>query len=131
MIFADTSALFASLDGNDKRSEKARAVFEDILSKSERFVTTNYVVVELIALVQRRLGMPAAQEAIQVLIPELTVSFVDRSLHEAGVALLLSEPRRHLSLIDCTSIAFMRRTGITRAFAYDADFDHFGITSVC
>jgi predicted nucleic acid-binding protein len=31
-----------------------------------------------------------------------------------------------LSLIDCSSFVFMRRSGIRRAFSFDRDFKHSG-----
>lgn len=131
MIFADTSALYTLLDRREQTHAPVAAAFRALMENEQRLVTTNYVVHELISLAQRRIGMDAVDRIVRAILPVLSVSYVDQYLHETGLNILLRERRRHLSLTDCTSIAFMRRAGITQIFALDSDFAQFGITSVC
>jgi uncharacterized protein len=127
MIFVDTSALFAVADVDDAAHSQATAVMRSLASDDADLVTTNYVVLELLSLVQRRLGMRVVSGITNDLLPGIDIACVTDELHVASVEFFLGENRRQLSLVDCSSIVFMRRRKITRAFAYDADFKHFGI----
>ncbi len=129
MIFVDTSALFAVHDGDDLAHGRASQAWVEMLESKARLVTTNYVETEATALFQRRLGMHAVRALFQSL-RACRVHSIDSDIHSAGVEMLLTQNRRHLSLVDCTSFATMRRLGITQAFAYDRDFEEFGFTPV-
>lgn len=59
IVFVDTSALFALVDRDDEFHGPARSFFPELATRT--LVTHNYVVVEMIALVQARLGLAAAR----------------------------------------------------------------------
>lgn len=126
MIFVDTTAFYALLDDQDESHDAAAALWAALAQRRESLHTTNYVVVETTSLLQARLGVKPARVFHDDLLAVIQVHMVDSSLHEAAVDLLFSESRRHLSLIDCSSFVFMRRSGIRRAFSFDRDFKHFG-----
>lgn len=130
MIFVDTSALYALLDSGDASHARARATWSRVREPRIPLVSTNYVVVELTAVVQARLGHSAVRDLHTSLLPLIEMHFVAQSLHAAAIELLLGEQRRRLSLVDCTSFLFMRRHSIASAFAYDRDFKDFGFTLV-
>ncbi|HVA26728.1 MAG TPA: PIN domain-containing protein [Candidatus Baltobacteraceae bacterium] len=130
MIFVDTSALYALVDWDDAAHSSATAILQALLRDRRKLVSTNYVIVELLSLVQRRKGMAAVAKIIADVLPGIEHVIVDADLHDAALELCLGENRRHLSIVDCSSIAFMRRTKITRAFAFDTDFERFGIELV-
>jgi predicted nucleic acid-binding protein len=48
--------------------------------------------------------------------------WVDETLHEAGLDLLLSRKSRRISLVDAVSFSVIRQRAIDRVFAYDDDF---------
>ena len=120
--FVDTSAFLAFLDRDDEHHVKAAQTWKGLLRGSARLSTTNYVLVELLALTQNRLGLKAVRAFERSIRPVLTVHWVDSGLHEAAVASLLSQPRRRLSLVDCVSFECMRRAGIRHYFAFDRHF---------
>jgi predicted nucleic acid-binding protein len=61
-VFVDTSALYALLDAGDAQHAAARAVWADLLTAGGASpMTHGLVVVETVALVQRRLGLAAVQ----------------------------------------------------------------------
>jgi predicted nucleic acid-binding protein len=120
-VFVDTSALLALIDDADERHDAADQAFRFLLH-GERLVTHNYVVVEAVSLVQRRLGAPAARDLVDRLLPLVRTIWVDESSHEAAVAALVASGSKRISLVDWTSFAIMRRERIDDAFTFDADF---------
>jgi len=122
VIFADTSALYALLDADDHNHTAAKAAWVSWLDQSISLVCSNYVLVETIALVQRRLGMEAARRFCQEMTPLFQVYWVDQEVHSAAVSMLLTVGVRNLSLVDCASFELMRRLGIRTAFAFDRHF---------
>ena len=104
-VFVDTSAFFAVLDDDDENHDAAKQIWEDLLNQEAVLVCSNYVLVETLALVQRRLGIPAVRVFQEDIMPVLNVEWVDESLHQVGIASVLAAARRRLSLVDCVSFA--------------------------
>ena len=125
-IFVDTSAFYALLDRDDGNHEKAKKEWVKFLEGTPSLVTTNYVLLETLALLQSRLGLEAVRGFQEDVFPILKVEFVIPELHRAGTAALLSTSKRKLSLVDCVSFAMMRDLGIRIAFAFDAHFKEQG-----
>lgn len=59
MIFVDTSAFYAVLDRDDTAHPRARSVWNRLLSEGTTIFTSNYALVECVALLQARLGFTA------------------------------------------------------------------------
>lgn len=125
-IFVDTSGVFAAVDPSDHRHELAGRFWIDAVSRGEALVTTSYVVVESVALMQRRLGLNAARAFVQEAVPLMRVVVMDRGHYDRGVAVWLAAGRRQLSLVDCLSFEAMREHGIREVFAFDPDFGQEG-----
>jgi predicted nucleic acid-binding protein len=89
-------------------------------------VTSNYVVLETCALLQRRLGFQAVRAFWDDVVPMLRVQWVNERQHELGMAVMLGANRRKLSLVDCVSFCLMREAGIAEAFAFDRHFSEEG-----
>jgi uncharacterized protein len=126
--FVDTSALLAFIDAHDEHHPAAVAGYESLVD--EPLATHAYVVVELLALVRRRLGSDAAGRVIDELLPALDVAAVDAELHATALREFRAALPSSVSLVDRTSFAFMRRAGIERALALDADFSAAGFQVV-
>jgi uncharacterized protein len=122
VTFADTSGLYALLDQHDPNHQAARKALERLRAEDARLLTHSYVIVEVVALVQRRLGLDMARRFVDDLLPILEVVPVDAGLHAEAMAALIAADRRGISLVDRTSFLVMRRHGIRRAFSFDADF---------
>jgi uncharacterized protein len=126
-VVVDTSALFALLDRRDANHASAAAFWAD--PDDEDLVTHAYVVIESVALVRSRLGVPAVNALVEELLPAIRVEMVDRLLHD----LSMGEHRRlggGTSLVDRVTLAFAARHGIGRAFAFDADLVAAGLVPV-
>lgn len=93
-------------------------------------MTHNYVLVETVAIAQRRLGEVAARRLLQELAPVLTTVWVDEATHAAGVAALLAALPTKVSLIDFVSFEVMRGHDIARVFTFDDDFRLAGFESM-
>ena len=127
--FVDTSALVAVLHAGDESHAAAARTFRSLVESKEELVTTSYVLVETMALLQHRFGLEAARRFHDDLLPVLGIIWVDAELHSEGTAALLTAGRRDLSLVDCVSFSCMRGRGLTRAFHFDKHFKDQGFTN--
>ncbi len=121
MIFLDTSAIYALADTADSNHERAKEYFQAALGAGETLLTHNYVLVESMALLQRRLGLAAAvrfardAEAFEVV-------WIEESTHGEAVTRMAKGGTRGVSLVDAVSFFVMRKRGIRTALAFDPDF---------
>ena len=130
MIFVDTSAFYALMDADDDNHEHAEVSWSSWIDQPVLFASSNYVLLETVTLIQRRLGVVAARRFCEDLAPLFHMHWVDRDLHTAAVGALLTAGRCDLSLVDCTSFELMRRLGISNVFAFDRHFTERGFACV-
>jgi len=129
-VLVDTSAFFALLDVDDDDRAPAAAALQQLRADDEPLLTHEYVVVETISLVQRRLGMGALRRFVDDLLPLVDVEWVDAALHAEAREAMLAGGQRGISLVDWTSFLVMRRRGIATAFAFDDDFAAQGFSTL-
>lgn len=122
-VFADTSALFALLSRSDENHDRAARAFAALRARRARLVCTSFVLVETYALVGRRLGTDAVRDFRTDFAPLLEIVWVDETLHNRGLDLLLDRQKRSLSLVDAVSFVAMRERHIDEAFAFDPHFE--------
>jgi len=122
MIFVDTSALYSALDATDANHEVAKTILERLIRSGEVLLTTNYVLLETSALVQRRLGLDALRLFHTDIAPVLSVEWIAQAAHNAATEAVLTANRRNLSLVDCVSFHVMRSAAISQAFSFDSHF---------
>jgi predicted nucleic acid-binding protein len=125
-IFADTSALYATLDRDDQYHAAAAAAWAALVTADEALITSNYVLVETMALVQRRLGAQALQSCIDRMLPMLETEWVTEDDDRIGLTAVVAAARRQLSFVDCVSFRIMRRLRLRRVFAFDPHFTEQG-----
>jgi|DewCreStandDraft_5_1066085.scaffolds.fasta_scaffold00201_85 predicted nucleic acid-binding protein len=121
-VFVDTSAFLAVVNRDDRHHAQAREIWEHLIHEEVVLICTNYIIVETLALIQHRFGMALVKAFQDDVVPILQIEWVDRALHQAGVAALLTANRRQLSLVDCISFATIRNLGIPAVFAFDPHF---------
>lgn len=118
-LFVDTSAWYAAADVADRHNDRARAV----LSRGDRLVTTDHVLVETWLLVRNRLGRRAAERFWEGLRSGVaTIEPVVAADLEAAWSMRDSFPDQDFSIVDRTSFAVMQRLGVWRAASFDDDF---------
>lgn len=121
-VFVDTSALLALLDADDPEHQRAMTAWDELAEERAPLVSTNYVIVETVAVAQHRLGIDAVRALVDDILPVIEIRIVDATVHDAAIAALLAAGRRQLSLVDCASFEVMRRGELQRAFAFDKHF---------
>lgn len=126
-VFADTSAFLALLNAADEHHDRA---FATLRTRKAHILSTSYVLVETYALVGRRLGLDALKGFRADFAPLVDVVWVDETLHNAGLDLLLDRRRRRLSLVDAVSFVTMRQGNVSEAFAFDPHFEEEGFSIV-
>jgi predicted nucleic acid-binding protein len=121
-IFVDTSALFALVNAVDGDNLSSQSIWKELLQDRHELWTNNYIIVECISLLQRRLGLEFVRLLESEILPVLEVEWLDKEHHALAVAEVLQSNRRNLSLVDCSAFETMRRLEIETAFTFD---DHF------
>ena len=129
-VFVDTSAVYAVLDRDDRFHGEAAAAWSSLLRDGVTLVTSNYVLVECLALVQRRLGVDATRAFATQLIPALTCEWVSAADHEIAQTTLLAVGRRDMSFVDFSSFQIMRKAALRQAFTFDPHFSEQGFEVV-
>ena len=129
-VFVDTAALYAFIDQNDNDHHVAVRTWDELQDAGVALTTTNYVVVETVAVLQSRIGLGAVTTLIDDIVPVLAVEWVTPELHDAAVEALFAANTRDLSLVDCVSFATMRRLGLRQAFTLDPHFRRQGFDCV-
>jgi predicted nucleic acid-binding protein len=126
-VFVDTSAFYVLFDRDDARFSDAQQIWQRLLVNDYQLVTTNYVLLETIALLQRRIGIDAVRDFENRFVPLIKIHWVDSTLHSEGAAALLLANRRQLSLVDCVSFIVCNQWHIDQVFAFDAHFEELGL----
>ncbi len=121
-VFVDTSAFYALLVASDDAHAAVRAALARVLDAQRPLWTTSFVIVETMALLQHRIGLSAARDFDDEVLPVVRVRWVDEALYRLGTDRLWREDRRHLSLVDTVSFEFMRTEGISSVLAVDPHF---------
>ncbi|HEX9851197.1 type II toxin-antitoxin system VapC family toxin [Candidatus Deferrimicrobium sp.] len=130
MIFVDTSAFYALLDGDDSEHSRAWKLWEGEPPGEGGLATTNYIVLESMALLQSRLGMPAVRVFHDAILPLVRIEWIDEVIHAQAVSAFIAADRRGLSLVDQSSFETMRRLEIRSAFTFDRHFRKYGFETV-
>ena len=125
-IFIDTSAFYALMDRSDGYHQKAKKLWTFLLDEEIAFKTTNYIIIETLALLQNRLGFDAAHLYSSDILELVDILWVDEPRHNLAFELWLSLGRKKLSLVDCVSFITMRHYRLKNVFGFDRHFDQQG-----
>jgi uncharacterized protein len=129
-ILVDTSAFIAFLDRDDPSHAACREAWTRAAAEAEGLVTTDYIVLETVAVSQRRWGFEAVRTIVDEYLPLVEVEEVSADDRNAALAALLAAGRRQLSLTDLASFGVMRRRGIRHYLGVDPHFAEQGFESM-
>jgi uncharacterized protein len=127
-VFVDTSAMYALIDADDLSHSRVLAGGSKLGDAD--LVTHSFVMSEVVALVRRRLGSAGVLRLIDDVLARVEIVDVDAGLRTRALAVYRENAGSRISFVDRTSFEFMRRRGITRAWAVDADFEDEGFELV-
>jgi predicted nucleic acid-binding protein len=128
IVFADTSALYALMVRDDMMHVRAKKCFAHFAQRSVQLISSSFVLVETIALLQRRIGLDAVQDFHVRIVPLLDVLWVNAEWYARAFLRLSSQGKRDLSLVDCLSFEIMEARAVTLAYTYDKHFEENGFT---
>ena len=129
-VFVDTSALYALLVEDDASHGAASAGAASLRELGANLVTSSFVVLETVSLLQARIGVEAVRVFYADMLPLLSILWIDESLLQRAMDALLAAAERRISLTDWTSITLMQDRGIALAFAFDDDLARHGAVLV-
>jgi predicted nucleic acid-binding protein len=127
-VFADTSGFFALMVQNDLMHIRARQDFESLAEHNAQLVTSSFVLVETMTLLQRRIGLQCADDFHLRIFPLLEVVWVDEKWYTRAIQRMLARKQRDVSLVDCLSFEIMESMEIRQAFAFDRHFEETGFS---
>ncbi|MCY3821864.1 MAG: PIN domain-containing protein [Gammaproteobacteria bacterium] len=126
-VFVDTSAIYALLVEDDECHQPARVAASSFRELGTNLVTSSFVVLETVSLLQARIGVEAVRVFYADMLPLLHVLYMDEGLLHRAMEALLAASERRVSLTDWTSITLMQDRGIALTFAFDEDLARHGV----
>lgn len=127
-VFVDTSAFYALMSETDQEHVTARSIREALKNGPAHLLTTNYVFLETVSLLQRRHGMEAAKRFGDLVGEEVDVVWITASQHRTAWEYWKQRGMRGLSLVDCSCVVVMRELGVRQVFGFDEQFRTAGFT---
>lgn len=128
IVFADTSALYALLVRDDFMHVRAKKCFSYFAEHSVQLLSSSFVLMETLALLQRRVGLEAVQDFNGRIVPLLEILWVNAEWYGRAFQRLLLQRQRDVSLVDCLSFEIMEARAVTMAYTYDKHFEENGFT---
>jgi predicted nucleic acid-binding protein len=124
MIYIDTGAFLARHLARDQYHIKAIAFWDIIGKKSEKCMTSNFVLDETFTLLGRRAGYSFAAQRAKNIYASQTLSILRPSREDELKAIGFFEKYadQHLSFTDCVSFVLMKSKKIKRVFTFDHHF---------
>lgn len=126
----DTSGWAAWLDVREQRHPQAVRLVADWFTRRQPVLTTNWVLVELTALLTSPLRFTKPRQVAFLddirSEPLIQVVAVDAALEAEAWHLWRTRLDKDWSLTDCASFVVMRRLGLTDALTADHHFDQAG-----
>jgi predicted nucleic acid-binding protein len=130
MIFVDSSAFLAIVKVDDLNHLRAKQQWTDLLNSNEALYTNNYVMVESIAIIQKRSGLKVVGQLQKNFLSLVNIDWISEEYHSQALETVFERKLRRLSLVDCTAFQTMRRLGIETAFTFDNHFREEGFKAI-
>ncbi len=130
----DTSGWAALFIHSERQHEQAIGVFQELRQQEQQFVTTNYILLELVALFTSPLRIPRHSQFSYIDnirgASYVELVHVDAALDAAAWSLLKARGDKEWSLVDAVSFVVMQERGITQALTTDHHFEQAGFTQL-
>ena len=131
-LFVDTSGWSYYFDSRDALYPTFVALVRRAIRQKRHLITTNYVITELVALLQSRHLLPRPQIISTVnrmkADPTVEILHIDAATDDEAWKLLEARHDKEWSLVDASSFVLMWRHGMTEALTTDQHFTQAGFT---
>ena len=127
IVLVDTSAFYAAMSDTDHNHADAQRIWQALVRGGHEMVVASPVLLETVALLQRRRGLGVVRLLREALDASAVVVWLNEELHNAAWDELERVNRRRVSLVDCAAAALGRSAGITHIFAFDPHFEDWGL----
>ncbi len=129
-IFADTAGWGHLVDPTQAQHVQAAILYRVGRQQGRKFITTNYILTELVALLTSplRISRPTIIAFINSLktSPYVEIVHIDATLDEQAWQFLSQRQDKEWSLVDCASFVLMKQRGLLEAFTTDEHFEQAG-----
>jgi len=129
-IFVDTAGWGHLVDPTQAYHSLATSLYRGMRQQGYKFVTTNYIIAELVALLTSplRVSRPSVIAFIERLkgAPHVVIVHIDATLDQQAWQLLTERPDKEWSLVDCASFVVMQQHDIMEALTTDHNFEQAG-----
>lgn len=133
-IFADTSGWVNFFIKTEPFYEPSKRLMQEWYLNQTRLVTTNYILIELVALLTSPLHVPRPQQIKTIdtirTTPWVEIVYINASLEARAWDLLKAREDKTWSLVDCASFIVMQQRNITTAFTTDHHFEQAGFLKI-
>ena len=128
--FADSSGLAAFADKSQTHHVESGRLVRGVCDRGDHFITTDYVLVELTALLTSPLRIPKPTQIafLETLrsVDWVRVLPIDPTTLAAAWKLWGERPDKTWSLVDCSSFVVMNQLGVTDSLTSDRHFEQAG-----
>jgi predicted nucleic acid-binding protein len=129
-IFADTAGWGHLVDATQAYHSRAATIYRSARQQGYIFITTNYILTELVALLISPLRIPHPQIVAFIaglkVSPYVAIMHIDSTLDAQAWQLFTERPDKEWSLVDCASFVVMQQYGLREAFTTDHHFEQAG-----
>lgn len=126
-LFVDTAGWGHLVDSTQKYHPLAATIYRSARQEGRKLITTNYVIIELVALLTSPLRIPRSSiiafiEGLKTS-PYVEVVHIDAALDQEAWQLLRQRQDKDWSLVDCASFVIMQQLNLREALTTDHHFE--------
>lgn len=129
-IFADTAGWGHLVDPTQAYHNRAATIYRRARQHGHTFITTNYILTEVVALLISPLRIPRSKIIAFIVglktSPHVNIVHVDPTLDAQAWQLFTERLDKEWSLVDCASFVVMQQRGLREAFTTDHHFEQAG-----
>lgn len=127
--FLDTSGFYALVSSSDKFHINARSTYESLVLDEVPLYTSSYVLVESIALIQRRLGYFVLKAFVDSVTEVFSIIWVGEKIHKSAWDLVQQREGREFSFVDVTTILIAKEID-AHVVTFDDSFKKVGLKTL-
>jgi uncharacterized protein len=131
-IFIDTSFIIALSASQEHWHVEAQACWTRVVAQRSRFITTTFVLDEVVTFLNTRGHHALAVETGRQILesPAFRLIHVDGGLLSRGWEYFVRHGDKRYSLTDCISFVVMQERGLVAALAFDHHFEQAGFQTL-